>query len=56
MSKYDPLWAAIATHEEPSFILTFDEIRQALGFEIDTRFSIIRRNCCRLAIRLERFR
>ena len=38
MSKYDPLWAAIATHEEPSFILTFDEIRQALGFEIDHSF------------------
>ncbi|HML66784.1 MAG TPA: hypothetical protein PKA81_00170 [Clostridia bacterium] len=38
MSKYDPLWAAIMTHEEPSFRLTFDEIRQVLGFEIDHSF------------------
>ena len=38
MSKYDPLWAAIATREEASFRLTFDEIRQLLGFEIDHSF------------------
>ena len=38
MSKYDPLWASIATHEEPMFRLTFDEIRQVLGFEIDHSF------------------
>ena len=38
MSKYDPLWAAIVAHEEPSFRMTFDEIRQVLGFEIDHSF------------------
>ena len=38
MSKYYSLWAAIAVHEEPSFRLTFDEIRQVLGFEIDHSF------------------
>ena len=38
MNKYDPLWAAIAAHEEPAFRLTFDEIRQVLGFEIDHSF------------------
>ena len=38
MSKYDPLWAFVATHGEPSFRLTFDEIRQVLGFEIDHSF------------------
>ena len=38
MSKYDSLWAAVAVHEEPSFRLTFDEIRQVLGFEIDHSF------------------
>ncbi len=38
MSKYDSLWAAIGVQEEPSFRLTFDEIRQVLGFEIDHSF------------------
>ncbi len=38
MSKYNALWDYIAAREEPSFRLTFDEIRQIAGLEIDHSF------------------
>lgn len=38
MSKYNALWAYVAKREEPSFRLTFDEIRQIAGLEIDHSF------------------
>ena len=38
MSKYAPLWEAVAARTEDSFTLTFSEIEQILGFSIDHSF------------------
>ena len=38
MSKYQSLWEYIGTRSEPSFQLTFEEIRQIAGIEIDHSF------------------
>ena len=38
MSKYDPLWEAIQKSGEPQIKLSFDEMREILGFEIDHSF------------------
>ena len=38
MSKYKALSAYVSKREEPSFRLTFDEIRQIAGLEIDHSF------------------
>ncbi|MEN6637208.1 MAG: hypothetical protein ABFC56_15250 [Clostridiaceae bacterium] len=38
MSKYQALWEYIGTRSEPSFQLTFEEIRQIAGIEIDHSF------------------
>jgi len=38
MSKYNLLWELIGTREESSFRLTFEEIRQIAGIEIDHSF------------------
>ncbi len=38
MSKYQALWEYIGTRSEPSFRLTFEEIRQLAGIEIDHSF------------------
>ena len=38
MSKYKQLWNHIGTRSEKSFKLTFDEIRQIAGLEIDHSF------------------
>ena len=38
MSKYQSLWEYIGTRTEPAFRLTFEEIRQIAGIEIDHSF------------------
>lgn len=38
MSKYNPLWEAVAARQEESFALSFDEIEALLGFPIDHSF------------------
>ena len=38
MSKYQALWEYIGTRTESSFQLTFEEIRQIAGIEIDHSF------------------
>ena len=38
MSKYDRLWEYIKDNNEPSLILTFDEIKDIAGVEIDHSF------------------
>jgi len=38
MSKYDPLWSFVQHRGEKSFVMTFDEVRDVLGFEIDHSF------------------
>lgn len=38
MSKYDSLWIYILNINEETFILTFEEIQNITGFEIDHSF------------------
>jgi hypothetical protein len=38
MSKYDPLWRYLKTKKKPSLMLSFDEIKNILGFPIDHSF------------------
>jgi len=38
MSKYDPLWKYLKANKKPSLTLSFDEIKNILGFPIDHSF------------------
>lgn len=38
MSKYNPLWEYIKDNGNDDYKLSFDEIRNVLGFEIDHSF------------------
>ncbi|WP_085834093.1 hypothetical protein [Clostridium merdae] len=38
MSKYDPLWKHLKEDDRSQFRLSFDEIKEVLGFEIDHSF------------------
>ena len=38
MSKYDPLWLYLQNHKNDLIILSFDEIKNILGFKIDHSF------------------
>lgn len=38
MSKYNALWNHIAARNEPAFKLSFDEIHEIAGIEIDHSF------------------
>ncbi|MGH0054452.1 MAG: hypothetical protein ACQ5SW_13765 [Sphaerochaetaceae bacterium] len=38
MSKYDPLWQHLQADGREKFLLTYDEIKTVLGFDIDHSF------------------
>lgn len=38
MSKYEPLWNYIKWNKKDSYKLTYEEIKNILGFEIDHSF------------------
>ena len=38
MSKYEPLWDYIKENQKDNYILTYEEIKSILGFEIDHSF------------------
>ena len=38
MSKYEPLWKFIKENQKDSYKLTYEEIKDILGFEIDHSF------------------
>lgn len=38
MSKYDPLWDYVQKSESSAFQMTFDQIRDVLGFDLDHSF------------------
>lgn len=38
MSKYEVLWNYIKDNNKASYIMTFDEIKNILGFDIDHSF------------------
>ena len=38
MDKYEPLWNCIKEQNQDSLRMSFDEIRDVLGFEIDHSF------------------
>src|SRR3546814_11395443 len=43
MSKYEPLWAAIHARNEESCMLSFQQIHDILGFDIDHPFLTIKK-------------
>lgn len=38
MSKYEPLWKYLKENNKDNYILTYEEIRNILGFDIDHSF------------------
>lgn len=38
MSKYEPLWIYLGNQNKQKLVLTFDEIKDIFGFEIDHSF------------------
>lgn len=38
MSKYEPLWNYIKNNKKDSYALTYNEIKNILGFDIDHSF------------------
>ena len=38
MSKYEPLWEYLKKHNKDSYKLTYEEIKNILGFDIDHSF------------------
>ena len=38
MSKYEPLWKYLKNNQKEEYILTYDEIKNILGFDIDHSF------------------
>lgn len=38
MSKYDKLWSYLKENKKDSYKLSFDEVKDILGFEIDHSF------------------
>lgn len=38
MSKYEPLWKYVQKNEEENLVMSFDEVKNILGFEIDHSF------------------
>ena len=38
MSKYEPLWKYLKNNKKEEYILTYDEIKNILGFDIDHLF------------------
>jgi len=38
MSKYNAVWEYVSSRGEPRLLMTFDEIRQIAGLEIDHSF------------------
>jgi hypothetical protein len=43
MSKYDPLWDYLREQGDAAAVMTFDEIRDILGFDIDHSFLTFKR-------------
>lgn len=38
LSKYEPLWKYLESHGEQQVLLSFEEIKEILGFDIDHSF------------------
>ena len=38
MSKYEPLWKYIKDNEKAEYIISYEEIKNILGFDIDHSF------------------
>lgn len=52
MSKYDGLWSYLKKNDKDSYVLSYEKIREILGFEIDHSFLTYKRElrdygyCC----------
>ena len=48
MSKYEPLWSHIKDNKKEEYKLTYDEINNILGFEIDHSFLTYKKRAKRI--------
>jgi hypothetical protein len=54
VSKYEPLWKHLQTESAAKVKLTFTEIRQILGFEIDHSFLNFKKEAPQFGYTVER--
>jgi hypothetical protein len=54
MSKYDPLWKYVQDKDETEISLSFDEIKQVLGFPIDHSFLNFKRELTSLGYEVKK--
>ena len=54
LSKYEPLWKYLESHGEQQVRLSFGEIKEILGFEIDHSFLTYKKKPRSLAIKSEK--
>lgn len=45
MSKYDPLWKFLKDNKKESYQLSYEEIKNILGFDIDHSFLTYKKEC-----------
>lgn len=55
MSKFEPLWQYLANSESDSCKLSFEKIKEILGFEIDRSFLTYKREVSATAIMYPKF-
>lgn len=54
MSKYNPLWEYITQKRESEILLSFEEVKSVLGFEIDHSFLNFKKELLNYQYRVEK--
>ena len=54
MSKYEPLWNYIRENQKENYKLTYEEIKNILGFEIDHSFLIYKKEAAKFGYEVGR--
>lgn len=55
MSKYKPLWEYIYANKKEHYELTYEEIKNILGFEIDHSFLKYKKNYKNMVMKLSKY-
>lgn len=45
VNKYEPLWQYLKHNDKDEYILSFDQIKSILGFDIDHSFLTYKKTC-----------
>lgn len=54
MSKYEPLWNYIRENQKENYKLTYEEIKNILGFEIDHSFLTYKKEAAKFGYEVGR--